>query len=283
MISTAILSAVLSQIAVADVPKMKTFPVPTGRAAEAREFLTAESKTPKADGRNAAERAAEMNSTFKQALLKLAPESLAAERLLTALKESSAADAAPAAVATLEKAASEVHDMLSFEPLAEAQLPDGVPTYTRVGTIEVKQYPTYRMAVGGTFFTLFRHIKSNNIAMTAPVQMEYAKEESGPLRQESMAFLYGSAAIGEVGKQGRVTVMDASPTTVVSAGVRGLRSKKVLAETADRLERWIEANSDYEAAGPVRVMGYNSPFVLATRQYFEVQIPIRKASGRGSP
>lgn len=36
--------------------------------------------------------------------------------------------------------------------------------------------------------------------------------------------------------------------------------------------------SQYEQSGPVRVMGYNSPFVARDRQFFEVQIPVREVA-----
>ena len=43
-----------------------------------------------------------------------------------------------------------------------------------------------------------------------------------------------------------------------------------------RLSDWLAQNEQrYERTGPVRVMGYNSPFVPRTRQFFEVQIPIK--------
>ena len=61
----------------------------------------------------------------------------------------------------------------------EAPLPDGFPTYTPVGEIEVKRYPAYRKAetTGGVaFWTLFQHIKTAGISMTAPVEMTYEKD-----------------------------------------------------------------------------------------------------------
>ena len=68
-----------------------------------------------------------------------------------------------------------------FKPIKEAELPKGFPTYTPVGTIEVKQYPAARLVQaksGGDsgFWRLFMHIKSHDVAMTAPVQMEYHNE-----------------------------------------------------------------------------------------------------------
>jgi hypothetical protein len=54
----------------------------------------------------------------------------------------------------------------------------------------------------------------------------------------------------------------------------------VLARAEQRLRAWLEENKTrYEQSGPVRVMGYNSPFVPRDRQFFEMQIPIRDRSG----
>ena len=63
-----------------------------------------------------------------------------------------------------------------------APTPDGWPHRTPIGEVQVKEYPEYREAVadGGevepVFRTLFNHIKDNDIAMTAPVDMSYDAE-----------------------------------------------------------------------------------------------------------
>jgi hypothetical protein len=173
----------------------------------------------------------------------------------------------------------EVQQRLAFEPLKEADVPEGFPSFTTVGEVEVKQYPAYRMARtqsgAAAFWSLFSHIKKNGIPMTAPVQMDYRSDSSGRAEQAQMAFLYESTQQGSLGRDGRVAVMDVMPVTAVSTGVRGRRTRQQLEDARNRLERWLEANKDrYEASGSMRIMGYNSPFVPAERQYFEVQIPI---------
>jgi hypothetical protein len=128
------------------------------------------------------------------------------------------------------------------------------------------------------FWTLFRHIKQNEIAMTAPVKMSYSSAENGDRRQQSMAFLYGHRGLGEVGPSGSVRVVDVPPQTVVSTGMRGQRTRKKVEAAYQRLKDWIDSKSQqYQVAGNMRVMGYNSPFVPSNRQYFEVQIPITAA------
>ena len=84
--------------------------------------------------------------------------------------------------------------------------------------------------------------------------------------------------IGTPGQNGNVAVVDVPAATVVSVGMRGQRSDDVLVQAEQRLRAWLERNNgQYEQSGPVRVMGYNSPFVARDRQFFEVQIPVRKA------
>jgi hypothetical protein len=166
--------------------------------------------------------------------------------------------------------------MLAFEPLSEAALPEGFPTYTPAGAIEVKQYPARRLAKADGFWTLFRHITTNDIAMTTPVQMDYSADDQGRVRQRSMAFYYGSGELGEAGRQGAVEVVDDQPQWVVSLGVRGWSTRESIADAKSRLEAWLKRHPEYEIDGDLRVMGYNSPMVRGGRQFHEVQLPVRK-------
>ena len=169
-----------------------------------------------------------------------------------------------------------------FKPVVEAPLPDGFPTYTPVGTIEVKHYPAYRKAETSgrvAFWTLFEHIKTSGVAMTAPVEMTYQKDGPPVGKEQAMAFLYGNGNIGKAGQKGNVQVIDVPAATVVCIGMRGQRSDDVLTQAEQELRNWLELNkTQYEQRGPVRVMGYNSPFVARDRQFFEVQIPVRAVS-----
>jgi hypothetical protein len=62
---------------------------------------------------------------------------------------------------------------------------------------------------------------------------------------------------------------------VVSIGMRGAHSAAAVEEARQRLLAWFEERkSEYRPAGPLRVMGYNSPMIPADRRFFEVQIPI---------
>lgn len=181
----------------------------------------------------------------------------------------------------------ETAENATFKPIVEASLPDGFPMYTPVGEIEVKHYPAYRKAETSgrvAFWTLFGHIKTEGISMTAPVEMTYQKEGPPVGREQSMSFLYGDKNTGSLGRKGNVDVIDVPATAAVSLGLRGGRSDEVLIQAEQRLRKWLDENKNrYERIGAVRVMGYNSPFVARDRQFFEVQIPIRELSGLDAP
>ena len=184
------------------------------------------------------------------------------------------------ALKTLGDRMGEIAKDLAFTPIKEAEMPRGFPPPTPVGEIEIKRYPAYRMAQTeseerSAFWTLFKHIKRNKIAMTAPVEMGYESTGAAKPVQSSMAFLYGNDSLGKAGSDGAVRVVDVLPQMVVSVGVRGNRTQNKIVTARKSLLKWIEDNSStYRIAGEMRVMGYNSPFVPAGRKYFEVQIPI---------
>lgn len=207
---------------------------------------------------------------------------------IIALSVVSCATLATAFFARLEAAesstpAGETAENATFKPIVEASLPDGFPGYTPVGEIEVKHYPAYRKAETSgrvAFWTLFGHIKSEGIAMTAPVEMTFQKDGPPVGREQAMGFLYGNKNTGNAGRKGNVDVIDVPATAAVSLGVRGGRSDEVLIQAERRLRKWLEENKNrFEQVGAVRIMGYNSPFVPRDRQFYEVQIPIRERSG----
>lgn len=176
----------------------------------------------------------------------------------------------------------EVLVILTFKPRVEAPVPTGFPAPTPVGVVEIKKLPVYRMAkvansgVGGNnFFTLFNHIKKNNIEMTAPVEMSMA-EKNGKYIESSMAFLYQETTLGKTGPQGNVAVLDTAECMVASIGMRGSPSSENI-ESARRwlLEKIKITPQAYEIAGELKVMGYNSPFMPEKLRYYEVQLPLK--------
>ncbi len=192
-------------------------------------------------------------------------------------------------VQALAEALQRAETNLNFRPLMEAKPPQGFPAFTPVGEVVVKEYPNYRMVRtlmansqdSGAFFRLFRHIKKNSIAMTAPVQMDYTAEAAAQEpTQASMAFLYGKTSLGDVGKQGAVEVVDVPATQTATIGVRGPTTKKAVAQARTRLLQWLKENQHrYKSAGPMRVMGWNSPYVPSNRKYFEVEFPVEPIQG----
>lgn len=165
--------------------------------------------------------------------------------------------------------------------IPEAKQPEGFPKPGKVGEIIVKSYPAYRAAVikrsdgsqNRMFRTLFNHIKKNDINMTAPVEMTF--DNRG---ETSMAFLYRSADLGKLGKDGEVQVLDIPAGKVVSIAVRGDYTKENWQANIGKLEEWLSNNNQWEAAGPSRYLGFNSPFVPKFLRYGEIQIPIRTSN-----
>lgn len=163
---------------------------------------------------------------------------------------------------------------LRFKPRMEAAQPPGFPAPGPVGKVVAKTYPAYRLARakgGGSFWTLFQHIKSNKVEMTAPVEMTM----SDGMRELDMAFLYERPDQGKTGTQGRVAVVDVPAKTYLSIGFRGGRSQALM----KRAKAWLEkraAAEGWERDGSFRSMGYNSPMVRGSARYWEVQMPVKR-------
>ena len=170
----------------------------------------------------------EVDDCIAKAVGFLGEKHFATLMLLTAQEE------ARSDVEQLRKAVDRVMESLTFHPWIEAELQEGFPRFTPVHHIEVKTLPEYRMARAmmpnkhlkgdnGAFWKLFSHIKRNDIAMTAPVQMDYSGSDDS-FEVASMAFLYGSRKIGAAGQDSAddsVEVVDHPKQDVVSIGIRG--------------------------------------------------------------
>jgi hypothetical protein len=252
------------------------------RAGEILQEALREAKTQKIDAAKQLEILIEASNKSAEIL---GPNSAVAHKLKSTADQAGTLETAEVkqTVKLLCKYISEVQKDLIFQPIKEAEQPNGFPTPTTVGEVEVKQYPAYRkaqtdMSPNRAFWTLFSHIKKNDIAMTAPVEMGYDNVREAEPKEKDMAFLYGQPSLGNIGKDGSVDVVDVPSMTVVSTGVRGIQNTESLLDARHRLEAWLESKKDtWIAAGPLRTMAYNSPFIQQDRNYFEVQIPIRKA------
>lgn len=174
----------------------------------------------------------------------------------------------------------------------DTPLPVGYPTPTPPGAIELKTYPSVRLAaVSGTgnpdrgmnraFWPLFNHIKNHDIAMTSPVEMNYQtlpSTEDGSVGEWSMAFLYREPDMNKVGVEGSVTVRDAEPVTVVAAGLSGNYSMTLVNRGMREIEDWLGANPQWKPTGSWRTLYYNGPTLFFWNKWAEVQIPVAPAS-----
>lgn len=171
--------------------------------------------------------------------------------------------------------------------IGEARLPEGFPPPGPVDEVIIKQYPKSRAAVvqasavdGGEnkmFRSLFNHIKSNNIAMSAPVDMTWSDPDGADraANETAMAFIYVDPTIGKPGPDGVVQVVDLPAQTMLSIGVRGSYSQNNFAAGLKQLKNWLAKHAgEYRVAGPPRYLGYNSPFVPWFMKFGEVQLPV---------
>lgn len=172
-----------------------------------------------------------------------------------------------------------------------APLPVGFPSPTTHGTIEVKQYPAYRSgtytyegdfnaATSSAFNPLFRHISSNNISMTSPVEARYpiaTIDQPIQTGKAKVSFLYNNSQVNPQQVSQDIQVEDHAPMLVVSLGVQGAYGYESYQENVAKLKQWLLNHPEYEIAGEPREFLYDSPFTPTPLKRREVQIPIRKA------
>lgn len=213
----------------------------------------------------------------------LAEGSRARTLLSAALRRANGSKDEERALSRLRLDLGELVDTMTFRPVDEAELPKGFPGFSTLDEIELRTYPAYRMArtnmkasgSNGAFWPLFNHIKSNGIAMTSPVQMDYGDDGE---RAASMAFLYGDPSIDPKKVADNVEVVDVPSATVLSIGANGYERKARVAALEARLRAFVQSTrGEWVVAGPIRTMGYNSPMVRGDRRYWEVQLPVRRA------
>lgn len=211
----------------------------------------------------------------------------ALDRLSRSLEKARATDNPENQAWILRRALDDVHASLksidakatAFTPIMEAELPEGFPGTGPVGEVVIKDYPAHRAAIvagkrgqNGAFMSLFGHIKRNGIAMTTPVAQTVAEDGRS---FSSMAFVYQSPTIGATGMDRNVEVMDVAAGRVISIGMIGTARPNRIQAAARQIEQWLAEDGEHEAAGPLRVMGYNSPFIPEHKRFTEVQLPIR--------
>lgn len=175
----------------------------------------------------------------------------------------------------------------SGDSLIDTPLPEGYPAPTAPGAIEIKRYEPVRRAEVTTddsygsgqrtaFFPLFEHITERDIAMTAPVEMDFPELDDGQTSGMTMAFLYRTPELGDTGEDGIVTVVDSEPQTFLSVGFRGSYSTPRFRLHLRELDAWLASQNEWVRIGDPRVLGYNGPMTPARLQWGEVQIPIAR-------
>jgi len=157
----------------------------------------------------------------------------------------------------------------------EAPLPVGWPKPGPYDTVTEKKYPASRAALAKgdgetlTFFTLFAHIKRNDIPMTAPVEKSMVPAD-GKLRQESMAFLYQSDKVGKPGPDGeKVAVSDIPAIRVLNYTWQGTDSEENVAKAKAALDGELAARK--ATAKSFRMLGYNGPGTPRDKRTWELQ------------
>ncbi len=157
----------------------------------------------------------------------------------------------------------------------EAPLPKGWPQPGPYDQVSQKTYPAYRaaFAVKGpqtlSFFKLFNHIKSQNIPMTAPVEMAMTQGEK-ELAKAEMAFLYQDQSIGTAGPAGtEIEVRDVPSAKVLSYTWQGQDGKDAIATARGALEAAL-AQRKLSSSG-FRLLGYNGPGTPENKKTWELQ------------
>ena len=162
----------------------------------------------------------------------------------------------------------------------EAQLPKDWPMPGPYGEVVKKEYPVYRAAFtesGGltrSFWTLFQHIQSKEIPMTAPVEMKMA-EKDGKMEMTSMGFLYQDTSVGEVGVDGeKVEVTDVPAMTVLSYTWMGPNNDKAVKKARAALD--TEVAEKKLTVKSYRLLGYNGPSVAKAKRTHELQAILKR-------
>ena len=158
--------------------------------------------------------------------------------------------------------------------VAEAPLPVGWPAPGPYDKVTEKTYPKYRAAVtkgstGMSFWTLFSHIKKEEIPMTSPVEMKMEKKGE-KMEKVNMAFLYQTTEVGKAGADGKkIEVKDIETSKALSYAWMGSDSK----EQIEKAQKAIEAELTKKGlkAESFRMLGYNGPGTPRKKHTYELQ------------
>ncbi len=172
-----------------------------------------------------------------------------------------------------------------------APLPEGFPSPTADGEIEIKHYPAYRAATVQTtgelasassrgFSPLFRHISSNDISMTAPVETRYPtatlQPDAATAGEADVSFLYRSLDVVPKEIAQDVRVEETAPMTVVSIGTRGGYDYEIYRRGIEQLQAWLAMHPEYDVVGSPRRFFYDGPYVPDGLKRSDIQVPVQR-------
>ena len=130
------------------------------------------------------------------------------------------------------------------------------------------------------FLPLFRHISSNDISMTAPVETRYPTTtlQDGSFREgeAAVSFLYRNLDIAPREVAQDVQVEDIPPMTVVSLGIRGGYDYEIYTSGVQQLQAWLSEHPDYIVTGPPRRFFYDGPYIPDPLKRSDIQIPVER-------
>ena len=153
---------------------------------------------------------------------------------------------------------------------------------TKPGETEVKEIPdslALEASSGGdyfdgrnddnTFMKLFRYIQRNEIKMTVPVEVD--------VDEGNMRFFVGKDSKDREHEDSKDVTVAARPARlVVSTGLRGGYSEKRFEKGKERLEAWLDGQTEYRSAGEPVAVYWNGPFTPGFLKQSEVYIPVEK-------
>jgi hypothetical protein len=181
---------------------------------------------------------------------------------------------------------SAVNANLPADYVEEAPLPEGFPPPSEPGKVVEKIYPVLRSysATGpGSFMKCFGYLSVKQHKMTAPVVMECkpdadpSKHDPGdemPVPIERMHFLLEKNSLDTPKVLGPIRVADMPPMRVLSIAFRGDSTPEAVKKGQAAIESRLKEMSGIERAGEYRILGYNSPMLERSKNFWELQLPI---------
>jgi hypothetical protein len=172
----------------------------------------------------------------------------------------------------------------------EAPLPEGFPPPSEPGKVVEKTYPVVRSysATGAdSFMKCFVYLTTNQHKMTAPVVMECSPEldtsqpapgDGVPVPFERMHFLLEKNSLDKPHEAGPVEVADMPALRVLSISYQGDSKPELIKKGQAAIEARLKELPDVERAGNYRLLGYNNPMSNPSKNFWELQLPIRAKS-----